>query len=46
MKFLRGLFYLFFAKSGIKSLKKRIINIIDGLAAVLAFPRGCTVEVN
>ena len=46
MKFLRGLFCLFFAKSGIKSLKKRIINIIDGLAAVLAFPRGCTVEVN
>ncbi len=46
MKFLRGLFCLIFAKWGIKGLKKRIIDIIDDLAAVLTSTRGCTVEVN
>jgi hypothetical protein len=46
MKFLRGLPCLFFAKWGIKALKKRIINIIDDIAAALTSPRDCMVEIN
>lgn len=45
MKFLRGLLFLIFAKSGLKGLKNKIIDTIDDLVEVLTSPRGCKVGI-
>ena len=46
MKFLRGLLCLIFAKSGLKALKSRIIQIVGNLMDILIAPRVCTLEIN
>ena len=46
MKFLRGLFCLFFAEMGLEALKKRIINIAGDLMKVWITPQDLLVIIN
>ena len=46
MKFLRGLLCLIFAKSGLKALTSKIIQIVGNLMDILIAPRVCTLKIN